>query len=158
MTKSLDDLPVAGFVAQEVDFSALFDRLSVNARTTINDAVITPAVDAERFPSNGQFCSVTVLGHSDRVDTPGLTSEQRRAQELGASLDRAKSAANWVWEQITLGLTNAGVIPPATLPLAQNFDIAIAPCGAADLIHTVPAGEAERAENRRVQFLVSSFT
>jgi outer membrane protein OmpA-like peptidoglycan-associated protein len=157
MAKTLSDLPIGGFVAQEVAFSQLFDRLGASAKNIIRQEVIEPAVNAQHFPSNNQFCLITVLGHSDRVDTAGLSTEQRRAQELDASDKRAGSAGAWVFDQITAALTAAGETPPASVQNATNFDIVTMPCGAAALLNVVPASEAQRAENRRVQFVISTF-
>ncbi|MFJ9105640.1 hypothetical protein ACIRJM_45155 [Streptomyces sp. NPDC102405] len=158
MTKAETDLPISGFVAQETDFSKLFDRLGPSTEQAIRHEVIEPAVNAEHFPSNNQFCLITILGHSDRVDTAGLSSEQRRAKELDASDERASSAADWVFAQITDALNAAGETPPASVATATNFDIVTVPCGAANLMKLVPANEAERAQNRRVQFMISTFT
>ncbi|TDC11357.1 hypothetical protein E1265_30025 [Streptomyces sp. 8K308] len=157
MAKTLSDLPIDGFVAQEVAFSQLFGRLSANAKNIIREVVIEPAVNAEHFPSNNQFCQITILGHSDRVDTAGLSAEQRRAQELDASDKRASNAGVWVFDQITAALTAAGVTPPASVRDAQRFDIFTKPCGAADLVHVVPSSEVQRTRNRRVHFVVSTF-
>jgi hypothetical protein len=158
MAKTLTDLPISGFVAQEVAFSQLFGRLAASAKQTIRHEVVEPAVNAEHFPSNNQFCLITVLGHSDRVDTAGLSAEQRRAQELDASDKRASSAGDWVFDQITAALTAAGETPPTSVADATNFDIFTMPCGAAALVNVVPTNEAQRAENRRVQFVISTFT
>ncbi|MEV5936549.1 hypothetical protein AB0L56_28435 [Streptomyces sp. NPDC052079] len=157
MAKTLTDLPISGFVAQEVAFSQLFGRLSASTRNIIRENVIEPAVNAQHFPSNNQFCVIFILGHSDRVDTPGLSSEQRRAQELDASDKRATSAGEWVFDQITAALTAAGETPPSSVQDATNFDIVLMPCGASGLVHVTPANEAQRQENRRVQFVISSF-
>ncbi|MEU4490156.1 hypothetical protein AB0H94_35690 [Streptomyces purpurascens] len=158
MAKTLTDLPISGFVAQEDAFSQLFGRLTASAQQAIRHEVVEPAVNAEHFPSNNQFCLITVLGHSDRVDTSGLSAEQRRAQELDASDKRASSAGNWVFDQITTALTAAGEAPPTSVANATNFDIVAMPCGAADLMNVVPTSEAQRAQNRRVQFVISTFT
>lgn len=158
MAKTLTDLPISGFVAQEVAFSQLFGRLTASAKQAIRHEVVEPAVNAEHFPSNNQFCLITVLGHSDRVDTAGLSAEQRRAQELDASDKRARSAGTWVFDQIAAALTAAGQTPPASVANSTNFDIVTVPCGAADLVNVVPTSEAQRAQNRRVQFVISTFT
>ncbi|MEU5398213.1 hypothetical protein ABZ348_02785 [Streptomyces sp. NPDC005963] len=158
MAKTVTDLHVPGFVAQEVAFAQLFNRLSSGFKNAIRESVTEPAVNAEKFPSNNQFCLITVLGHSDRVDTAGLSSEQRRAQELEASDKRAISAYQWVFGQITAALIAAGETPPPDTNHATNFDIVSIPCGAADLVKLVPTTEAQRQENRRVQFVVSTFT
>ncbi|MEV5014335.1 hypothetical protein ACIGW1_12470 [Streptomyces sp. NPDC053780] len=158
MAKTTTDLPVDGFVAQEVAFSQLFSRLSSGFKNAIRENVTEPAVNAEKIPSNHQFCLITVLGHSDRVDTAGLSSEQRRAQELEASDKRAISAFQWVFDQITAALIAAGETPPPGVKDATNFGIVPIPCGAANLLNVVPTSEAQRQENRRVQFFVSTFT
>jgi hypothetical protein len=158
MAKTLTELPVSGFSAQEVAFSQLFGRLPVSARNAIRQEVIEPATNAEHFPSNNQFCLIAVLGHSDRVDTAGLSSEQRRAQELDASDKRGSSAAEWVFDRITAALTAAGQTPPDSAENATNFDIVVIPCGAANLINLAPTSEAQRKQNRRIHFVVSTFT
>ncbi|MEU6590519.1 hypothetical protein ABZ923_15085 [Streptomyces sp. NPDC046881] len=71
---------------------------------------------------------------------------------------RATSVGTWVFEQITAELTAAGQSPPASVEEATNFDIVLAPCEAAALVNPVPTSEAQRAQNRRVQFVISTFT
>lgn len=158
MTHQQTDFPVPGFVAHEFDFGALFARLSPQTQNLIFDEVVTPAVKAEMDPATGMFYAVTIVAHSDRVDVPGATPENRRAEELKFSKLRAESAADWLFNEVFLQLQASGATAPIDWVSAQNIVHFQAAAGAADLIHTVPSGEAERQVNRRVQFLVTTFT
>jgi hypothetical protein len=100
---------------------------------------------------------VIVAGHSDRVDTPGLTPEQGRAQELEASQLRAGSAQAWFFSQLQSRLQAGGFTMPADIASLQNVDMIDIACGAADLVNLVPANEDERKQNRRVRFFGLAF-
>ncbi|GII23367.1 hypothetical protein [Planosporangium mesophilum] len=119
--------------------------------------VIAPLADAEMVPEAGKFCVVSVIGHSDRVDTPGLTSEQRRADELSVSQLRAESTQAFLFAELFDLVQAAGGNSPVDLASMQNGAILTVAAGAADLKHVVPASESEREENRRVVFLVATF-
>ncbi|MFI9809531.1 hypothetical protein ACIHEJ_35255 [Streptomyces sp. NPDC052301] len=157
MPKQVVDLPVGGYGDHETEFKALFDSLNSRLQNLIFDEVVTPAASAEAA-STGQFCAIMVLGHSDRVDTPGLTSEQRRADELAASTSRAESARDWLFDQIAELVVAQGGVVPADISSLQSVSLATAACGSADLIHLTPSSPDERAENRRVHFFVSTFS
>ncbi|MFF7748374.1 hypothetical protein ACFZCP_03785 [Streptomyces sp. NPDC007971] len=157
MTKQTTEFSAGGYGDHETEFKTLFDTLGSALQNLIFDEAVTPAASAESG-SAGQFCAVMILGHSDRVDTPGLTPEQRRADELAASTSRAESARDWLFDQIAELVLAAGGIVPADIASLQNVALPIAACGSADLIHVTPASPAERAENRRVQFFVSTFS
>lgn len=157
MPKQSVEFSAGGYGSHETDFKTLFDTLGSSLQNLIFDEVVTPAASAEAT-STGQFCAVMILGHSDRVDSPGLTSEQRRADELTASASRAESARNWLFNEIAELVQVQGGVVPADISSLQSVSLLTAACGSADLIHTTPSSPAERAENRRVQFFVSTFS
>ncbi|MFJ9105641.1 hypothetical protein ACIRJM_45160 [Streptomyces sp. NPDC102405] len=157
MTKETVDFTADGYGDHETDFKTLFDTLPSSLQNLIFDQAVTPAASAESA-ATGQFCAIVILGHSDRVDTAGLTPEQRRADELTVSTKRAESAKNWLFDQIAELVLAAGGVVPADIASLQNVSLRTAPCGSANLIHLTPSSPAERAENRRVQFFVSTFS
>jgi flagellar motor protein MotB len=157
VARQLTDVQVAGYVSHEIDFPALLSRQSQELQDLVQAEVVAPLVDAEMVPEAGKFSSVTVIGHSDRVDDPGLSSEQRRADELSVSQLRAESAEAFLFSQVFDLVQAAGGTPPVDLASMQNGGIFTVAAGAADLLHPVPASEEERQENRRVQFLVAAF-
>ncbi|MFK0019845.1 hypothetical protein [Streptomyces sp. NPDC090798] len=150
------EFSIGGYGDHETEFKTLFDTLDSGRQNLIFDEVVIPAASAEAETA-GQFCVVMILGHSDRVDTPGLTSEQRRADELTASTSRAQSTKDWLFGQIAELVLAAGGVVPADIASMQRVSLLTAACGSADLVHLTPSSQAERAENRRVQFFVSTF-
>jgi uncharacterized protein with LGFP repeats len=69
-----------------------------------------------------------------------------------------ESAGNWLFfDQLGASLTAMGLQAPGSPNDATNVGICFAVKGAADLVHPVPATEAERQENRRVRLLVITF-
>jgi flagellar motor protein MotB len=157
MKVDLGEVPCSGFASQQFDFPALHAQLGHAARDLL-EVMIESAVTAESDPNAGRFCAIVIVGHSDRVDTPGLSSESRRDQELQASELRAESAQAWFFNELFNRLQSQGGTPPVDLSSMQNVDIRTVACGSADLVHKVPSGEQERRENRRVHFIGTVFT
>ncbi|MFF4603740.1 hypothetical protein ACFY12_13520 [Streptomyces sp. NPDC001339] len=157
MTHQDVEFSVEGYGDHKTDFKELFDALNSGIQNLIFDEVVIPAASAESEAA-GRFCVVVILGHSDRVDTPGRTPEQRRADELTVSTGRAESAKDWLFGQIAELVLAAGGIVPADIASLQNVSLRTAACGSADLKHLIPSDPAQRAENRRVQFMVSTFS
>ena len=156
--RTFDDLTLDGYVSQQFDFPSLLQTKPQATQDLFAQLVVAPCVNAEFDPSAGNFCFVSVIGHSDRNDTPGLTSEQRRENERQNSELRAEAARSFIIDQIFAQIQAAGGTPPVDLASMQNVTIDVVTAGSANLVFTTPAGEAQRQQNRRVQFVVSSFT
>ena len=149
MAQTFTKIVVDGFQDGEFDFAAALQR---NASKLADvDNLITALVAAEGSTTTDTFFAVTIVGHADRDDVPGLSAEERRAQELDASKQRAVSALNFVLNQL-------GFTPPATVDNLKTIGIDGAFAGEGDLVNLVPANEADRQQNRRVVFLVIQFS
>ena len=157
MRVDLGDVPCAGYASQQFDFPALHAQLSQAIRDLL-DVMIEAAIAAEGFPDQGAFCIVIFVGHSDRVDTPGLTSEARRAQELQMSELRAESAQAFFFTEFVNRMLDRGLTIPADQASMTNVDLRTVACGSADLVHLVPSDEQQRKDNRRVHFIGTAFT
>ena|ERR1700738_3077036 len=158
MKIDLGNVPCAGYENEQFDFPQLHAQLSQGTRDLL-EVMIESAVTAEASPEAGRFCSITIVGHADRVDVPGTSSEDRRAKELEISSLRAESAQAFVFNELFTRLTNQGFTAPVDLANMQNVDIDTIACGAADLVHTNPGNDLEqRKENRRVHFIGTMFT
>ncbi|ALL70435.1 hypothetical protein K788_0001227 (plasmid) [Paraburkholderia caribensis MBA4] len=155
MKVDLGDIPCHGYGSEQFDFPALHAGLSQTARELL-EVIVETAVTAESDPAANRFCQVIIVGHSDRVDTPGLSSEARRAKELEASTLRAESARAWLFNELFNRLQAQGFVPPVDLASMQNVEITSIACGSADLLHPVPSDE-QRLENRRVHFIGMAF-
>jgi flagellar motor protein MotB len=152
---------VDGFQDSEFDFASALQRAPAALQTEFEE-LISALVAAEEDPTKNIFWSVTIVGHADRDDVPGVSSEQRRATELNASEKRAGSALAFVFTRLGDKLSADGFArpapPPAGLDALTNVGIVGAFAGAADLVNLAPASEAERAQNRRVKFLAIQFS
>ena len=153
MKTDLGDEEIAGFESQQFDFPA---RLARTGPNPVLETMVEAAVSAEAFPENPVFCYIVIVGHADRVDTQGLSSDQRRAQELESSTLRAESAQSWFFGQLADRLQAQGFTSPVDLASMRNVEIKTIACGAANL-KEAPANEPAR-KNRRVRIFGSAFT
>ena len=151
----LIDIPCSGFFADDTDFAALFSRTGQTTQDLIINEVVNRCIEAEIVPEAGIFCGVTIIGHSDRDDTPGRTPEERRDNELFNSFERAERAQDpWLFTQFADALQAADATVPVDWASAQNVRVTTVACGAAHLVNKVPGNdEGLRQENRRVEFL-----
>jgi hypothetical protein len=158
MKVDLGEVPCTGYASQQFDFPALHANTLSQGTRELLEVFVESAVTAEAFPEANRFCLVIFAGHSDRVDTPGLSSEQRRAQELEASTLRAESAQAWFFNEVFTRLQAQGFTPPVDLASMRNVDLWTIPCGSADLVHLTPGNdESKRRDNRRVHLMGTIF-
>ncbi len=108
-------------------------------------------------PGTGPFVSIITVGHSDRQDRADFSCDQRRASEISASTDRAVSAWEWLKARVQERCLQSGVDAGEWWENAQGVTWALVFAAAGMLRSDPPAGEPERAQNRRVVFLVSFF-
>src|SRR5690242_3348894 len=111
MKVDLGNVSCSGYVDHEFDFPALFSRLGQDERDGL-EIMIEEAVTAEFDPPAGRFCSIVIVGHSDRVDVAAISPEQRRADELQISTLRAESAQAFFFSQLFDRLRAQGFDPP----------------------------------------------
>ena len=153
MTKTITEAIVDGYESGNV---ALLDALSAasdEVRAQFDELVIQPILSIIGNPRESGVA--TLAGHSDRVDTAGLSREQCRVQELEASTDRAFNAVDAIAQIV--GERLGEEVPPDLNELPQ---LALIPraTGAAVLVENAEVlGEDQRRRNRRVMIRVVRF-
>jgi flagellar motor protein MotB len=153
MTKTITEAVVDGYPAQNVDFVAALGNASDEVREQFELQILGPVLAVLSTP--GESAVLSVAGHADRVDTEGLSREQRRVQELQASVDRATNAVDAIKEMIRGRL---GQSLPPNLDDLQEMEIAPRAYGGAVLIETAAVlSESQRRRNRRVMIRLTRF-
>jgi len=157
MIKTITEAIIDGYGSGETSFLARLGQSDVQVQSDIQTNIIEPLLAV--LNSSDQTAVLTVAGHSDRVDTAGLTREQRRQEELTASETRANDAAEGVKQLIRdRFLLDAGVLLPVDLDDIQQLAILPRVAGAAVLRESAEElSEEQRRLNRRVQMRVVSF-
>ena len=144
-------MKVDGYESGSTDFSVALSALSPDVR---NDYDFVIGVATSAIGSPDATCVLSVAGHSDRVDTPGVDRHAARAQELQASKDRAESAQQFITAEIR------SVVPdlPEDLNDLPNFVLVVRWSGAGLLEESAAnLSEAQRKRNRRVQLRAIAF-
>lgn len=153
MVKTITQMTVDGYKAHQTDFATQLSLSDSQVQLDFETEIIQPILAV--LSSSDQTAVLTITGHADRVDTEGLTREQRRQQEFEASQARSDSADQGVKEIIRsrfLGFV------PADLDELQQLAILPRPAGAAVLREASDMlTEEQRKRNRRVQFRVVRF-
>jgi hypothetical protein len=153
MIKTITQTIIDGYGSGETDFLTRFGQSDVQVQIDIETNILNPILAVLNSPD--QSAVLTVTGHSDRVDTEGLTREQRRQQEFAASGERANNAAEGVKQIIRDNFL--GVVP-ANLDELQQLAILVRAAGAAVLSESAEGlSEEQRRRNRRVQFRVVRY-
>lgn len=153
MQKIITHMIVDGYEAGETAFLFRLGQSNPQVQLDFENEIILPLVAV--LSSADQTAVLTITGCSDRVDTEGLSREQRRQQELDASRARAESAEDGV--RTILESRFPGMLP-IDLGEIQSLGIIQAPVGTAYLVENSASLSAEqRRRNRRVQFAVIRF-
>jgi flagellar motor protein MotB len=145
-----------GYQAGQTDFTTGGGGVPGNPIEELDDAlkVIANGIAG----SENVRSTITVAGHSDRQDRADFSCDQRRESEIVNSRDRAESAWDFCKSVITERLQQAES-PEAEVEWWETsdrvtWDLVFAATG---MLLNGSANEAERAQNRRVDILISIF-
>ena len=145
---------VDGYGSGETDFNTRLAQSAPEVQQAVDTEIIQPIVAA--LNTSDQTVSLTILGHADRDDTPGLSREDHRITELSASAERMESALEAINDSIGAGLGEATVVP---IGQRQQLTATTVRGGAADLVESGAAlTEPQRQLNRRVVLIAAFFT
>ena len=150
-----------GYQSGNIEFATVFndDNLNPQLKRDRLEALVQAAATAESGVLPGTFVSILIVGHADRVDTPGTGSEQKRALELQNSELRAESAQAFLLNRIAEELQADGFTVPMDVDSLQSVQVRMVAAGSARLTHLAPGNnELERQANRRVEFFGTAFT
>jgi flagellar motor protein MotB len=147
-------LRFSGYSAGQTDFAASGAVIPGNPTFELDTALQTIAkgmTGVENVRS-----AITVVGHSDRQDRSDMTCDQRRQSEIDASRERAVSAWEWIKPVVAQYASEEGWSGGDWWEASDRvtWDLVFA---AAGMLLTDSANEAERAQNRRVDILISIF-
>lgn len=100
--------------------------------------------------------AITIVGHSDRQDRADMSCDQRRDSEIAAARDRAISAWEVMKTIVARHAAEDGWNGGDWWEESDRVTWALV-YAAAGMLRNASANETERAQNRRVEFLVSVF-
>lgn len=153
MIRSITECIFDGYGSGQTDFLVRLNQADPALAVDFEISIITPLLEVLANPD--QTGVLTITGHSDRVDTPGLTREQRREQELQASADRSDSAEAGIKQILASRMAGPA---PADWDDVQQLAFLSRVAGAAVLKEGgASLSEQQRRRNRRVQFRVVRF-
>lgn len=140
---------VDGYVSGETEFEPAFARACDNIpgfSDLFETNIMAPMVEVAPDPTQCGFFHAT--GHSDRVDTAGLTRQQIREQEYDASRARVRNASDGIFAMLNARLGGVFGADWSSVPnIAENSQ----GLGAALLANSDDAlSEAQRQQNRRI--------
>ena len=151
--KTITEIIVDGYPSGQTDFLTRLNEADFLTQDRFDTHIIQPMIAV--LETTDQTAVLTITGHGDRVDTEGLSREQRRQLEFEASDARATSAKAGVRELINN--QTPFFIPDDLNDLEQLF-VADRPAGAAVLRESGESlTEEQRLRNRRVQFRLIRF-
>jgi hypothetical protein len=151
--KTVTEMIVDGYGTGELDFLTRLSQAESLTQIGFDTEIIQPLLAV--LETDSETAVLTITGHADRVDTEGLTREQRRQQEFDSSDARALSAVAGVRQLID---QQTPFFIPADLNDLSQLHVADRPAGAAVLKESTDSlSEEQRQRNRRVQFRVIRF-
>ena len=155
MLKNVGEITIDGYASGETDFPTRLSESPGEVQNEFNLTVISPLLAV--LASSDQTAVLIIQGHSDRVDTPGLSREACRLQELQASADRAKSADDGVFKIIASKVPDPQSFPADWADVSQVV-VSTKVTGAALLVNSdTSLTEQQRKQNRRVIFTLATF-
>ena len=153
MVKNVSSFVLDGYGSGETDFAGRLQTSSQQAQDDFALSIRDPIVAV--LSSTDQTAVLCAVGHSDRVDTEGTSREQRRAQELQASIDRVNSAVDGIYQLVAAQI--AAEIP-TDWGEVTNVGVKPVAAGAAVLVESADAlSEEQRLRNRRVELALFVF-
>jgi hypothetical protein len=143
-----------GYPPGNHDFAGRYAALELNERDEFDEMlhVVVRAVFADILSQ--PYVAITVIGHSDRQDLPGMTHQQAQASEAEASRARAVDAWTWLSDRISVLVGEDYVGWEENSP---KVTWAWVSAGSGQLVHPNPSNDQQRLENRRVVVLFSHF-
>lgn len=143
-----------GYPAGQSDFASRYAALDDEARAGF-DAMVHNVARAMFSDALSQpYVALTVIGHSDRQDLPGLTHQQAQADEAEAAENRAVDAWSWLRARIT---EEVGAPDDSWTEDSPKVTWAMVFAGSGQLQVHDPVTEEDRLRNRRVVILFSHF-
>jgi hypothetical protein len=144
---------VQGFRSGEVAFQDVVQRQDAR---TVSLLMTLPLCLNDANTNNNKFCSITIVGYSDRDDTPGISDVERRKKEDLRAMERASSASSWLRVEF-FKLFTLHPLDDLTLRDRRNIAVNIVSAGAGSLNEMQPGNnERLRQTNRRVVFYVTA--
>lgn len=154
--KTITDFDLDGYGAFQTDFLTRLNsafQANPSLQQEFRASIIEPLIAGIR--DVGHSGTLTIVGASDRVDTPGLSREEIRRLERVASEDRAISAAQGIF--LMLNDEFGGALGDSWQGLPDVAEVNLGK-GAAFLVEDAPSlTEAQRRRNRRVIFHMVHF-
>lgn len=151
--KIVSTVVIDGYGSGETDFLTQLDRVPDSVREAFNNLIFFRLVEV--WSTNDQTAVLSMEGHSDRVDTEGLSREQRRIEELTASVNRVNSAGDSIFRLLANWF---GPSFPADWADLSQVAVEFVASGGAALLHADPGlSDAQRRANRRVVLHLMSF-
>jgi hypothetical protein len=153
MIKTITEAIVDGYGPEQPDFLTRLNEADFLTQVGFDTQIIQPILAV--LETTDQSAVLTITGHSDRVDTEGLSREQRRQLELDVSDNRAISAKAGVRQLIN---EQTPFFIPDDLNDMEQLFVADRPAGAAVLKELGESlTDEQRLRNRRVQFRLIRF-
>ncbi len=151
---------IDGYGSDDTNFDSALLNAPPESSSAFEAEIIAPIIEV--LDSADQTAVLLVTGHGDRVDTVGLTREQRRQQELDVSFTRSANAKQSVQRIVAIRRGS-----PPEISENELFDLfreikqlvfSTRGAGAAGLVQAGdPLTEEQRRQNRRVAFTLIRF-
>ena len=153
MLKVVSTMTIDGYGSGETDFLTRLASVPDSVREEFDNLIFFRLVEV--LNTADQTAVLSMEGHSDRVDSGGLSREELRIQELTASVNRVNSAGDGIF-QLLNNWFGPG-FPPDWADLSQ-VAVGFVACGGASLLHSTPSlSDAQRRANRRVVLHLMTF-